>query len=63
MTREEQESVFAVEVQKTLSRLASEFDLSTFFVIGALEVILLEIKQDLLNTLHSEGEDEEEDLP
>jgi hypothetical protein len=62
MTDEEQESHFVQEIQKTLSRLAAEFDLSTFFVIGALEIILLDIKQDLLDTLNSEDE-EEEDLP
>lgn len=59
MTREEQETIFSIEVQKTLSRLADELDLSTFFVIGALEVILLDIKQDLLKDIQSEDEEDE----
>jgi hypothetical protein len=61
MTDEEQESHFIHAIQQRLEQLAAEFDLSTFFVIGALETILFDIKQDLLNTLNED--EDEEDLP
>jgi hypothetical protein len=61
MNREEQEYIFIEEVQKTLGRLASEFDLSTFFVVGALEIILLDLKADLLDELNDDEEEEDED--
>jgi uncharacterized membrane protein YoaK (UPF0700 family) len=62
MKQEEQENIFVAEIQNTLARMSAEFDLSTFFVIGALETILLDIKQDLLDTLNGCEEEEETDM-
>ena len=58
MKQEQQESIFVAEIQKTLERMSAEFELSTFFVIGALETILHGIKEDLLVVLN--GDDDEE---
>jgi hypothetical protein len=59
MNQTAQENIFIEEVQKTLARMSAEFELSTFFVIGALEIILMDIKADLLNDLYGdEGEEE-----
>lgn len=62
MSETEQQSIFVEEVQKTLGRMAEEFDLDTFFVIGALETILLGIKQDFIKTLNEFEDDEESEV-
>jgi hypothetical protein len=60
MNQNQQENIFIQEVQRTLSRMAAEFELSAFFVVGALEIILLDIKQDLMDALNNGDEGEEE---
>jgi hypothetical protein len=62
MKQEEQENIFVAEIQNTLARMSAEFDLSTFFVIGALEIIILDIKQKMMDNLYG-YEDEDEEVP
>jgi hypothetical protein len=47
MRRELQEKVFVAEIRKRIFQLFDEFDLNTHFVIGALEMIVHEIKNDI----------------
>lgn len=46
MKREIQEAVFVEQVEKRIDQLATEFDLSYSFVVGALSLILHGIKQE-----------------
>jgi hypothetical protein len=47
MRRELQEKAFMAEVRKRIDHLVDEFDLDAFFLIGALEMIIHEIKNDI----------------
>ena len=47
MRRELQEKAFMAEVRKRIEHLIDEFDLDAFFLIGALEMIIHEIKNDI----------------
>ena len=46
MHQHDQESIFIEEVEKLINRMTKELDLSYPFVIGALELIIHDIKQD-----------------
>lgn len=47
MHRELQEDAFVAEVRKRIFHLVNEFELNPFFLIGALEMIVHEIKNDI----------------
>jgi len=46
MDQNDQETIFIEQVEKLINRLTKEFDLTYPFVIGALELIIHDIKQD-----------------
>lgn len=46
MRRELQEAAFTREIEKRIDQLATEFDLSYSFVVGALSLILHGIKAE-----------------
>jgi hypothetical protein len=47
MRRELQEKAFVAEVRRRIDHLVDEFDLDAFFLIGSLEMIIHEIKNDI----------------
>jgi hypothetical protein len=47
MRRRLQEKVFQVEVLKRIDQMIDEFDLDPFFLIGALEMIIHRMKNDI----------------
>ena len=59
MRRRIQEQAFVAEVRKRIFHLVDEFNLNAFFLIGALEMIVHEIKNDI--DLFSVEEEEEDD--
>ena len=46
MKREIQEAVFVEQVEKRIDQLATEFDLSYAFVVGALNLIVYSIQKE-----------------
>jgi hypothetical protein len=59
MRRRIQEQAFVAEIRKRIFHLVDEFNLNAFFLIGALEMIVHEIKNDI--DLFSVEEDEDDD--
>ena len=47
MRRDLQEKAFMIEIRKRIFHLIGEFDLNAFFLVGALEMIIHEIKNDI----------------
>lgn len=58
MRRELQEDAFVAEVRKRVFHLVGEFQLNPFFLIGALEMLVHEIKNDidLFNATETEND-------
>lgn len=54
MKKELQEAAFTREIERRIDQLATEFDLSYSFVVGALSLILHGIKQEYFE---DDGED------
>jgi hypothetical protein len=61
MRRELQEKAFLAEVRKRIDHLVDEFDLDAFFLIGALEMIIHEIKNDIDLFSYDETEENNDD--
>jgi hypothetical protein len=59
MRRRIQEQAFVAEVRKRIFYLVDEFNLNAYFLIGALEMIVHEIKNDI--DLFSVEEEEDDD--
>jgi len=59
MRRDLQEKAFVAEIRKRIFHLVNEFDLNIYFLIGALEMIIHEIKNDidLFNDIKDEDDD------
>lgn len=55
MKRDLQEKVFVEQIERRIDQLTTEFNLSYHFIVGALELILHEIKDEYLH--------QEEDAP
>jgi hypothetical protein len=58
MRRDLQEKAFLAEIRKRIFHLVNEFDLNAYFVIGALEMIIHELKNDI--DLFNDIEDEDD---
>ena len=58
MRRDLQEQAFVAEIRKRIFHLVNEFDLNAFFAIGALEMIIHELKNDI--DLFNDIEDEDD---
>lgn len=59
MRRNLQEKVFVAEIRKRIFHLVNELDLNAFFLIGALEMIIHELKNDI--DLFNDIDDDDDD--